>query len=86
MAVDLHYILSGIGMRRSHIGDQHLIDNLISCRVDDIPKDEAVVFKERGNTFSATAKASGPLRRTIPIPPSPRGVERATIVSLYIAW
>jgi len=38
-------------------------------------------FLPRRKIFRKIASASGPLRRTIPIPPSPTGVEIAAIVS-----
>ena len=82
--VDLYDILPGVGAGAGQVGREHLIHHLPALRVGDVPIDEAAVGELSGEEPPAIESACWPLRRTIPMPPSPMGVEMAAMVSWYV--
>ena len=87
MAIDLDDVFAGIGLRRPHDPDQHLVDQLAGGRIDDDAVTEAVGgASDKGGlaparrTRSQMDTASGPVMRTMPMAPAPIGVEIAAIV------
>ena len=81
---NLHQILCGIGVGRGKEGDHGLVDAASGVLVEHIGQAGAGVFERlaQTNELRGDGGGLGPLRRTMPMPPRPGGVEMAAIVSM----